>query len=63
MPSNEEQFVPAKLQSSSEPLGLKVADIDRDNPSMGDAPDGVIVPRVNSYSPASGEIFGEISLQ
>ena len=57
LPSNEEQFVPAKLQSSSEPLGLKVADIDRDNPSMGDAPDGVIVSRVNSYSPASGEIF------
>jgi serine protease Do len=57
LPSNEEQFVPAKLQSSSEPLGLKVADIDRDNPSMSNAPDGVIVSRVNSYSPASGEIF------
>ena len=57
LPSNEEEFVPAKSQSSTEPLGLKVADIDRDNPSMANMPEGVIVSRVNSYSPASGELF------
>ena len=57
LPSNEEEFVPAKSQSSTEPLGLKVADIDRDNPSMANMPDGVIVSRVNSSSPASGELF------
>ena len=57
LPSNEEEFIPAKSQSSTEPLGLKVADIDRDNPSMLNMPDGVIVSRVNSYSPASGELF------
>ena len=34
LPGNNESFVPAKLQNSSDPLGLKVADIDRDNPSM-----------------------------
>ena len=53
----KEAGFPAKLKSSSEPLGLKVADIDRDNPSMAEVPDGVIVSRVNSYSPASGELF------
>ena len=56
LPVNSESFVPAKTQSSSDPLGLKVADIDRDNPSMANMPDGVIVSRVNPNSAASGKI-------
>ena len=56
LPVNSESFVPAKTQSSSDPLGLKVADIDRDNPSMANMPDGVIVSRVNLNSAASGKI-------
>ena len=56
LPVNKESFVPAKTQSSSDPLGLKVADIDRDNPSMANMPDGVIVSRVNLNSAASGKI-------
>ena len=56
LPVNSESFVPAKTQSSSDPLGLKVADIDRDNPSMANVPDGVIVSRVNPNSAASGKI-------
>ena len=56
LPVNNESFVPAKTQSSSDPLGLKVADIDRDNPSMANVPDGVIVSRVNPNSAASGKI-------
>ena len=56
LPVNIESFVPAKTQSSSDPLGLKVADIDRDNPSMANMPDGVIVSRVNLNSAASGKI-------
>ena len=56
LPVNNESFVPAKTQSSSDPLGLKVADIDRDNPSMANMPDGVIVSRVNPNSAASGKI-------
>jgi serine protease Do len=56
LPGNNESFVPAKLQNSSDPLGLKVADIDRDNPSMSKLPDGVIVSRINPGSPASGKV-------
>jgi serine protease Do len=56
LPVNNESFVPAKSQSSSDPIGLKVADIDRDNPNMSNLPDGVIVSRVNPGSPASGKV-------
>ena len=56
LPVNKDSFVPAKTQSSSDPLGLKVADIDRDNPSMANLPDGVIVSRVSPNSSASGKI-------
>ena len=56
LPANKESFVPAKSQNSSDPIGLKVAEIDRDNPSMSSLPEGVIVSRVNRGSPASGKI-------
>ena len=56
LPVNNESFVPAKSQSSSDPIGLKVADIDRDNPNMSNLPDGVIVSRINPGSPASGKV-------
>ena len=56
LPITSEQFIPAKTQQSSDPLGLKVADIDRDNPSMTNMPDGVIVSRVNPNSAASGRV-------
>tara|TARA_B100001769_G_scaffold272476_1_gene266971 strand:+ start:247 stop:1650 length:1404 start_codon:yes stop_codon:yes gene_type:complete len=56
LPINNETFIPAKTQSSSDPIGLKVVDIDRDNPSMANMPDGVIVSRVNPSSAASGKV-------
>ena len=56
LPISSEQFIPAKTQQSLDPLGLKVADIDRDNPSMTNMPDGVIVSRVNPNSAASGKV-------
>ncbi len=56
LPINNETFIPAKTQSSSDPIGLKVVDIDRDNQSMANMPDGVIVSRVNPNSAASGKI-------
>ena len=56
LPMTSEQFIPAKIQQSSDPLGLKVADIDRDNPSMTNMPEGVIVSRVNPNSAASGKV-------
>ena len=56
LPVNNESFVPAKINTSSDPIGLKVAEIDRDNPSMSNLPDGVIVSRVNPNSPASGKL-------
>ena len=56
LPMTSEQFIPAKTQQSSDPLGLKVADIDRDNPSMTNMPEGVIVSRVNPNSAASGKV-------
>ena len=56
LPTNQGSFVPAKSQGSSDPIGIKVAEIDRDNPSMANLPEGVIVSRVNSGSPASGKV-------
>jgi len=56
LPVNKESFVPAKSQNSSDPIGIKVAEIDRDNTSMTNLPDGVIVSRVNPGSPASGKV-------
>ena len=57
LPSSNDRFIPAKATTSDDPLGLKVAEIDRDNPAMANAPDGVIVTRVNLGSPASGKIL------
>ena len=48
--------MPAKANISSDPIGLKVADLDRENPSMANMPDGVIISRVNPNSPASGKL-------
>ena len=56
LPVNSESFVPAKSQNSLDPIGIKVAEIDRDNPSMSNLPDGVIVSRVDPGSPASGKV-------
>ncbi len=57
LPSSNDRFIPAKATISDDPLGLKVAEIDRDNPAMANAPDGVMVTRVNPGSPASGKIL------
>ena len=56
LPVNNETFIPAKTQTSSDPIGFKVANIDRENPSMTNMPDGVIVSRVNPNSNASGKV-------
>ena len=56
LPVNNETFIPAKTQTSSDPIGFMVADIDRENPSMANMPNGVIVSRVNPNSPASGKV-------
>ena len=56
LPVNSDTFIPAKTQISSDPIGIKVADLDRDNPSMANMTDGVIVSRVNPNSPASGKV-------
>ena len=56
LPVNQEAFVPAKANISSDPIGLKVSDLDRENPSMANMPDGVIISRVNPNSPASGKL-------
>jgi len=57
LPSSNDRFIPAKATISDDPLGLKVAEIDRDNPAMANAPEGVMVTRVNPGSPASGKIL------
>ena len=57
LPSSNDRFIPAKATTSDDPLGLKVAEIDRDNPAMANAQDGVMVTRVNPGSPASGKIL------
>ena len=57
LPVNQESFVPAKTQGSSDPIGIKVSEVDRNNPSMANLPEGVIVSRVNPGSPASGKVM------
>ena len=57
LPVNQDSFIPAKSQGSADPIGIKVAEIDRDNPSMANLPDGVVVSRVNPGSPASGKVM------
>ena len=57
LPVNQDAFIPAKSQGSTDPIGIKVAEIDRDNPSMTNLPDGVVVSRVNPGSPASGKVM------
>ena len=57
LPVNQDSFIPAKSQGSADPIGIKVAEIDRDNPSMTNLPDGVVVSRVNPGSPASGKVM------
>ncbi len=56
LPENNGTFIPTKTQTSSDPIGFSVADIDRENPSMTNMPDGVIVSRVNPNSNASGKV-------
>ena len=56
LPVNNETFIPAKTQTTLDPIGFKVANIDRENPSMTNMPDGVIVSRVNPNSNASGKV-------
>ena len=57
LPSDKDSFVPAKSNKSKDPIGLKVAEIDRENPRMEKLPDGVIVSRVSPNSPASGRVY------
>ena len=57
LPVNQDSFIPAKSQESADPIGIRVAEIDRDNPSMVNLPDGVVVSRVNPGSPASGKVI------
>ena len=57
LPTDKDSFVPAKSNKSKDPIGLKVAEIDRENPRMESLPDGVIVSRVSPNSPASGRIY------
>ena len=57
LPINQNSFIPAKSQGSTDPIGIKVSEIDRDNPSMTNLPDGVVVSRVNPGSPASGKVM------
>ena len=56
LPVNNDNFIPAKAQSSNDPIGLKVAEIDRENPSTLSLPEGVIVSRVAPGSPADGKV-------
>ena len=57
LPTDKDSFIPAKSSKTKDPLGLKVAEIDRDNPSMDNLPDGVIVSRVTPGSPALGRVY------
>ncbi|MBR51440.1 MAG: serine protease MucD [Gammaproteobacteria bacterium] len=56
LPVNNGTFVPAKSQSSSDPIGIRVIDIDRDNPAMSNMPDGALISRVSPNSPAAGKV-------
>ena len=57
MPADERTFIPAKTETSSDPLGLKIEDLSEENSRPSDPERGALVLRVNNGSPAYGKLI------
>ena len=57
LPADERTFIPAKTETSSDPLGLKIEDLSEENSRPSDPESGVLVLRVNNGSPAYGKLI------
>ena len=57
LPSDERSFIPARAEASSDPLGLRLEDLNDENSQASDPEEGVVVTRVTPGSSAAGKIM------
>ena len=57
LPTDERSFIPAKAEVSSDPLGLRLENLNDENSQASDPQEGVVVTRVTSGSSAAGKIM------
>ncbi len=57
LPTDERSFIPARAEASSDPLGLRLEDLNDENSQASDPEEGVVVTRVTPGSSASGKIM------
>ena len=57
LPTDERSFIPARAEASSDPLGLRLEDLNDENSQASDPEEGVVVTRVTSGSSAAGKIM------
>ena len=56
LPTDERSFIPARAEASSDPLGLRLEDLNDENSQASDPREGVVVIRVTPGSSAAGKI-------
>ncbi len=57
LPTDERSFIPARAEASSDPLGLRLEDLNDENSQASDPEEGVVVTRVTPGSSAAGKIM------
>tara|TARA_A200000113_G_scaffold83315_1_gene74215 strand:+ start:238 stop:1638 length:1401 start_codon:yes stop_codon:yes gene_type:complete len=57
LPTDERSFIPARAEASSDPLGLRLEDLNDENSQASDPQEGVVVTRVTPGSSAAGKIM------
>ncbi len=57
LPTDERSFIPARAEASSDPLGLRLEDLNDENSKASDPEEGVVVTRVTPGSSAAGKIM------
>ncbi len=57
LPTDERSFIPARAEASSDPLGLRLEDLNDENSQANDPEEGVVVTRVTPGSSAAGKIM------
>ena len=57
LPTDERSFIPARAEASSDPLGLRLEDLNDENSQASDPEKGVVVTRVTPGSSAAGKIM------
>ncbi len=57
LPTDARSFIPARVEASSDPLGLRLEDLNDENSQASDPEEGVVVTRVTPGSSAAGKIM------